>query len=1179
MPDSSVDALHFRKILSRNVALPLGLGLFSAVVFVSIVFYLLNILNWVEHTERIISKAHNVNKLAVDMESGVRGYLISGDENFLAQYQLSKPQIAGELAALSATVSDNNEQLDRLRRIQAAYLSWQSFAADVITLKRDKGDYVTQVRAERGKQQMDQIRNQFTDFIELEERLRQTRTDNAKSAATLLVSLYLLLSLGVAGTLALVGRRELKAISATYAESLKQQQAHNDLLERTAWLRSGQSGLATQTAAQLTLQPLADAMLDYIARYLNGAVAALYVSDSHGNLRRTATYGFRHPPAANGPDQQVLRSRESLVGQAAHENRIIQLDDVPSDYVQVSSGLGNSAPRNLLIAPLLSEGKVNAVIEIGFLRSIKSIDIEFFDMVGNNIGAALEAALQRERLQDLLTGTQQLNEEMQVQQEELRVTNEELEEQSRALEESQARLELQQTELEQTNEKLIEQAVMLDQRNEALDLSRIDLEERAVALERASRYKSEFLANMSHELRTPLNSSLILAKLLSENAKGNLDDEQIKFANTIYAAGNDLLDLINDILDIAKVEAGKLELALENVPLQRVVQSLSMTFEPLATQKKLRFAVDLEPKLPLTLHTDRQRLEQILKNLLSNAIKFTASGAVTLSVSAPAPGQLAFTVSDSGIGIAAEHQEHIFEAFSQADGTTSRRFGGTGLGLSISRDLAHLLGGAISMHSTPGAGSQFTVTLPLAHVRTDTVLPALTTAPLSAPSLPSLLPSLPPASKTSLLPPAQSAATPLASVPAIVADPALPFADDRDVSADGKRTVLVIEDDPVFAQILCTLARQSHYRCLVALTAEDGLALALHHTPDAILLDLGLPDRSGLSVLQVLKDAPATRHIAVHIISGTENGSEALHLGAVGFVRKPATRDELQTVFEKLEVRLTQKIKRLLLVEDDAVQRDSMVRLIADKDLEIVAVESGAEALLALSGLPFDCMIIDLSLPDMQGGQLLDRMAQEAMSTFPPVIVYTGRNLTREEETDLMRYSRSIIIKGARSPERLLDEVTLFLHKVEDQLSPDRQNMLRTVRSRDRVFEGRTVLLVDDDVRNVFALTSALEQVGLSVEIARNGFEAISQVEALPSIDLVLMDVMMPGMDGLEATRHIRLDPRFQHLPIIAVTAKATRHDHEQCLLAGANDYLAKPIDLTRLHSLLRVWMPKLERR
>ncbi|EGF32072.1 multi-sensor hybrid histidine kinase [Oxalobacteraceae bacterium IMCC9480] len=655
---------------------------------------------------------------------------------------------------------------------------------------------------------------------------------------------------------------------------------------------------------------------------------------------------------------------------------------------------------------------------------------------------------------------------------------------------------------------------------------------------------------MSHELRTPLNSSLILARLLADNRSGNLNDEQIRFAETIYSAGNDLLDLINDILDISKVEAGKLELAPDVIPLEQLMASLRMTFEPMTRQKQLGFSAQLAADAPASFFADRQRVEQILKNLLSNAIKFTGTGQVGLTVCQQADGRVAFAVSDSGIGIAADQQEVIFEAFRQADGTTSRRYGGTGLGLSISRDLAALLGGEITLASVAGEGSTFTL-----------VLPAMATlAPVAEP--------------VTVLRPAAAVAAAPAAPPA----PLAAFSDDRQHLFSDGRTLLVIEDDADFARILFDLAHDMQYQCLVTHGATEGLEMAGSFLPDAVLLDLGLPDGSGMAVLQCLKADPATRHIPVHIISGSDRARAALQQGAAGYVTKPATRARLEQIFTQIDGQTTQTVKRVLLVEDDVRQRESMVHLIGDDDVEITAVASGEEAMALLHSVTYDCMIIDLSLPDMQGHELLQRMGTDLISAFPPVIVYTGRNLTREEETSLQKYSRSIIIKGARSPERLLDEVTLFLHKVESELSLERQGMLRAARSRDRVFEGRRVLLVDDDVRNIFSMTSALEHQGLEVVVGRNGFEAISQLELIGDIDLVLMDVMMPGMDGLEATRRIRADTRFRNLPIIAITAKAMKDDQEHCISAGASDYLAKPVDLSRLYSLLRVWLPNMER-
>jgi CheY-like chemotaxis protein len=978
---------------------------------------------------------------------------------------------------------------------------------------------------------------------------------------------YLVLSLLLAGGLALFGRRELLRLSESYNAALSHQGEHGRLLEHQAWLRAGQTRLAERIVGQPAVAPLARGVLDFLAMYLGMSVGALYVREPGNALRRSASYGFSKESEAA---PQLIAAGEGLVGQAALAKRVIRLDCVPENYLKISSGLGSGSPVALLLAPIQEGGVVNGVMELGFARPVEARDLELLELIAPAVGAAIEAALYRQRLQAALADTQQLNEELQVQQEELRTANEGLEEQSRLLRESQASLENQQAELEQTNVRLGEQAVSLDQKNHALRQAQEALEARAEELQRASRYKSEFLANMSHELRTPLNSSLILAKLLAENKAGNLNAEQIKFAESIYASGNDLLALINDILDISKVEAGQMSLQPEAITVDELVASLERTFLPLAEEKHLAFRVLQHDAGTAPLYTDRMRLEQILKNLLSNAIKFTEHGSVTLALSTLPGERIVFAVKDSGIGIAPEQQDAIFEAFRQADGGTSRRYGGTGLGLSISRELAVLLGGQITVSSTPGQGSTFTLTLPRRLAPPAQLEPqALAQAPRPVPAV-----APPTVERMGAAPPAPAARP----APAVTAVPAQPFPDDRAAAPDERRTVLVVEDEPAFAGILYDLAREMGYRCLVAQGADEGLQLARQFLPSAVLLDMRLPDRPGLSLLQQLKEDPATRHIPVHVVSSEDRSEAALHMGAIGYAQKPASREELREVFQRLEERYTRKMKRILLVEDDARQRDSVTHLISDEDVEITAVATGADALARLGQTQFDCMIIDLKLPDMQGRELLRRMSEQGLQPFPPVIVYTGRNLTREEEADLLKYSRSIIIKGARSPERLLDEVTLFLHKVESELSVERQAMLKSARSRDHVFQGRRILLVDDDVRNIFALTSALEQKGLAVEIARNGEEAIAKLDASPDVDLVLMDVMMPVMDGLEATRRIRTDARFAKLPIIAVTAKAMRDDHEQCLKAGASDYLAKPIDLDRLFSLLRVWLPNLER-
>ena len=861
MAGPTIENSEFRRILTRNVALPLGMSIISAVVFVGIIAYLINNLTWVEHSQKVISGAHEIRKLSAEMEAGMRGYLLAGDEEFLSPYMLSAQRMGSSITSLAELVKDNAPQAERVTRIGQVQEQWESFAQEMIKRRRANDvTYIDAVTSGRGKILTDEMRRHFDLVLANEGRLLQERSETARSTTFWSVALFLLLSAIVGASLAAFGRRQLVRLSDTYNDVLAHEAENNDKLRHQDWLRTGQNDLNVRSAGQINLEPLADAVLPYVVKYLDGVIGAMYVRSEDGAMRRIGAYGFTHTETERA---EIIAPGSTLASKAAEENRLMVLDQLPDGYIKVSTSLGEASPRALIIAPFHNHGKVKGVFEIAFLRPVELRDREFLGFIAQSVGAAMAAVLYRQRLQDALEESQTLNEELQVQQEELRTANEELEEQSRALEESQSALENQQAELRTTNDQLAEQALNLDMKNSALQSAQEQLQHRAVELESASRYKSEFLANMSHELRTPLNSSLILAKLLSDNTSGNLSDEQVRFAQTIYSAGNDLLQLINDILDISKVEAGKLELVPEDVPVRRVVEGLARTFEPLARQKALEFKISVDPGVPASLHTDRQRMEQILKNLLSNAVKFTEVGAVSLTVSATPEGDVAFRVQDTGIGIATDQQDKIFDAFHQADGTTSRRFGGTGLGLSITRDLTRLLGGSVAVSSAPNEGSVFTLVLPRG-IPTTPAPPELAPVPVQ------------PAHFTPA--PAPIPAATAATTSAASGEPFNSFPDDRDKAAEGRRTVLVVEDEVPFARILYDLARELDYRCLVAMSAEEGLALAVSQRPDAVLLDVRLPDRSGLTVLQQLKDNPSTRHIPVHVISSIESGGEALHL-------------------------------------------------------------------------------------------------------------------------------------------------------------------------------------------------------------------------------------------------------------------------------------------------------------
>jgi CheY-like chemotaxis protein/CHASE3 domain sensor protein len=1056
--------------------------------------------------------------LVTDAETGQRGYLLTGEERYLEPYRTARTQILTELVNLRRLYAGDPTQARRDELLEKLVGEKMAELDQTIDLMRSakKEEALAAVRTDRGKGTMDAIRG-LVRQMETDERAALDSSRNGVSVVTLrevpLVGAALLLFLLAASA---------------YASA----RAFRDR-EIQSWIRAGQGFLGARLQGIQRVDDLGDRVVSFLAEYLDAAVGAVLVAEADGRFTRCGAYGLKMEDDANHSG----RTGHGLVGQAAREKRILHLSELPADYLPVNSSLGAGKPRHVLLVPAAVDGKTNVVVELGFLRDVGAPEKELLGRTAESLALAFRAASDRAREASLLEETQRQAEELQAQQEELRTANDVLEEQARRLKSSQG-------ELEETNAQLEEQAQALESQKEAILAAQRLLQQKTADLERASRYKSEFLANMSHELRTPLNSSLLLAKLLADNREGNLTDEQIRFAESISAAGNDLLTLINDILDLAKIEAGKVDLSVGPLTVAHLLQELKLRFEPLAAERKLELRFKRDPGCPETIHSDSQRLRQILTNLLSNALKFTEKGSVEVRTAAIDAQRIAFVVEDTGIGIPDDQHEVIFEAFRQADGRSMRKYGGTGLGLSISRELVSLLGGEIRLESVAGRGSTFTVVLP---IRTE---PIAVRQDEERPS-----PQLPSAS---------------------AASDAVPFvADDRVTITDPGRVVLIVEDDPIFAEILRDLGRELAFQCIVARNAAEGLALARQHRPVAVLLDMGLPDQSGLTVLELLKRDPSTRHVPIHVVSVHDYERIARELGAVGYALKPVKREQLVAAFGLLEERLSRKVKGVLVVEDDARQREAIAHLLAAGDVNVVTVATAEEGLAKLRTVTFDCCVLDLLLPDVSGFELLERMSADGTCSFPPVIVYTARPLSREEEQKLRRLSSSIIVKGARSPERLLEEVTLFLHQVESELPPERQQMLRVARHRERIFEGRRVLLVEDDVRNVFALTRVLEPKGLAVEIARNGKEALARIAEAPHVDLVLMDIMMPEMDGLSATRAIRAQQRWASLPIIALTAKAMPDDRQACLEAGADDYIAKPIDVEKLLSLLRVWMPR----
>ncbi len=902
------------------------------------------------------------------------------------------------------------------------------------------------------------------------------------------------------------------------------------------WLKTNLAKFTNMLQGQRDLTTVGRLLLTELTPLVNAHMGVIYQVENEDNpqLRLLSAY------AGDGtnPHPQLVQFGEGLVGQSAMDKRQRLISDIPTDAVSINSALLRVRPKNLVVLPVLFENQVKAVIELSSVSSFTTSQMTFLEQLTDSIGIVLNSIEATMQTEGLLKQSQQLAGELQTQQKELQQTNEQL---------------------EQKAQQLAERNVEVERKNQEIEQARRALEEKATELSLTSKYKSEFLANMSHELRTPLNSILILGQQLTENPDGNLSAKQVEFARTIHGAGTDLLNLISDILDLSKIESGTVTVDAEEILTSNLLETVGRPFRHEAENRQLSFIVTLDPNLGRSIVTDSKRLQQVLKNLLSNAFKFTAEGGVRLNVSAAVggwsaehpilnhtPAVVAFEVSDTGIGIPSEKQKLIFEAFQQADAGTSRKYGGTGLGLAISRELANLLGGEIHLRSTPGKGSSFVLYLPLKY-----------SGPTVAPRAPAL---------------SSYNTMPVLQVPAqerVIE--ALP--DDRLNLEPGDTILLIVDDDPHYARVLIDLARDKGFKVLVATRGSEALDLAKQFQPGAVSLDVFLPDMLGWTVLSQLKHNPLTRHIPVQIITLDEDRQHALARGAFSFVNKPTTTEGVSAALSEIREYAKPRRKRLLIVEDNVAEQLSIRELLDHKDIEIVTADTGAGALLTLRESPCDCVVLDLRLPDMSGFEVLDQIRNDASLSNVPVVVFTGRELSVEEDAELHTMARSIVVKGVESPERLLDETSLFLHRVITELPIEKQRMLEKLNSSDEDLIGRTALLVDDDARNIFALSSVLERRGMKVLTATTGSEAIALVESSPEIAIVLMDIMMPHMDGYQTIGVIRQNPSFRRLPIIALTAKAMKGDREKCLEAGASDYLAKPVNTEQLLLAIRMWL------
>ncbi|NIA55217.1 response regulator [Massilia sp. TW-1] len=1084
----------------------------------------------------------NVNFMASNLTGQVRN--IAAVTTAVARGDLSKKitvDVKGEILELKDTI---NVMVDQL----------SSFASEVTRVAREVG---TEGKL-GGQANVSGVAGTWKDLTENVNQLAANLTNQMRAIGEVATAVT---RGDLSRSIQVEARGEVSYLKDNINEMIRNLKETTQKNAQQDWLKTNLARFTRLLQGQRDLQAVTKLILSELAPLVSAHHGVFYMMDSQeadARLRMIASYGYRSSrklPTSFLPG-------EGLVGQCALEKTRIWLTDVPRDYIVVSSGLGSAPPTNIVVLPILFEQQVKAVIEIASLDRFTETHLSFLDQLMESIGVVLNTIEANSRTESLLTQSQSLAQELQQ-------TNQELAEKARLLS---------------------EQNIEVERKNREVEQAKLALEEKATQLALSSKYKSEFLANMSHELRTPLNSLLILAQQLSDNPEGNLSSKQVEFAKTIHGSGSDLLTLINDILDLSKIESGTVTLDVSEYRFSNLRNYVDRTFRHMAEAKHLGFAVELAENLPTAVMTDTTRLQQVLKNLLSNAFKFTSHGNVSLTISLVTSGWtadhphllhadavLAFSVRDTGVGIPSDKLQLIFEAFQQADGSTARKYGGTGLGLSISRELARLLGGEIRVESTVNIGSTFTLYLPynragfINYEQTRQPQPARLAPPQpqqSAVPAPMMLLEAEPEADTG------GAVTSVA-----LSDPSgglveyATMLDDRGLIVPGDPSVLIVEDDERFAKTLLEFAREKNFKGIVTHRGDSALSLARDYLPSAILLDIDLPDIDGFTVLDRLKRDPSTRHIPVHVMSSLRERERALRQGAISYINKPVSREMLQEEFKRIQKFLMGGKRSLLVVEDDMAQRESIVGLIGDSDVRIVTAEDGKAALEALAQQHFDCMVLDLTLPDISGFDLLDQIGKQRQLRDLPIVIYTAQELSRKEVTKLKRYAKTIVVKDARSPERLLDETALFLHRSQASLPETQRRMLEEIHAADGGLAGRKVLIVDDDLRNIFALSSLLERQQMQVLFAENGRDGIEVLEKDPTIEIVLMDIMMPEMDGYDTMRAIRRIPKFKSLPIITLTAKAMKGDRDKCIAAGASDYITKPVDVAQLLSMMRVWL------
>lgn len=1108
---------------------------------------------WQSHTYQVINKIQDLELKIESAETAMRGYILTGSEKFLGPYEQQVGRIAPAVDSLQALMADNEKQLrslDTLASLVELKVTAMQGNLDLYR-KNKKISPPLLMTAEKGRIYKEKIVETINVLVKEERRLLHQRKLESESNSKRTIAIVVISSLTIFGLVLYL----LTLIRKTFDFQKRVEEQVKERNERLAQLsyendQKNKLMLALRKVNELMfgsqeLEPLANNILNEVCRYTKASVGAMYFKSDGNELCIKASYA-----STKEYHKSRIKLGEGLLGQAAMDGQTRVIKDLPDDYIKVSSALGERRPSTLYLIPVLHNQETLAIFELGYLTEPDADSMLFLESLAANIGVGLNSGIAKVMLRQLYEKLQAQSEELESQQEELMITNEELVHKSDQLQASEEELKIQQEELQQTNAELEEKAQQLEEKNLAINQANEAVNLKAEELEASSRYKSEFLANMSHELRTPLNSILILARILKENKPSNLTEDQIKYAGVIHNAGADLLNLINDILDLSKIESGKVELMQEAVRPVEVSRNMELLFSEIANSKKIHFHTDIAADVPDSFNSDSLRVEQIIKNLLSNAFKFTPeNGTIDLKVElvpathpfysknlkGTALDVLAFHISDTGIGIPEEKQRLIFEAFQQADGSTSRKYGGTGLGLSISKELASLLGGEIQLSSQPGLGSKFTLYLPVTDA-TEAIVPS----------------------------------PPAITLPSQEAQP-------EAVTSNESHTMLIVEDDVIFAKLLENYAHQQGYKSLLAHDGTTALNIARTELPDAIILDIFLPDMDGWAVLKALKADTLTRNIPVHMMSSGENNpARAEQEGAIGFLKKPVERAALNEAFELLEHAQFHSFRSVLIVEDQELQSEILKAQLTSRGIEVSQAFDGQQALSLLGTHSFDCIILDLNLPDISGMELLDKIKGQPDLAHIPVVINTAMELDQQMMTQIMHYSEAMVLKSNKSNERLMDEVSLFINKLQSQQTvPVVKEALQKPKStsQEQALKGKTILITDDDMRNIFALSTALHAYDMEIVIANNGREAIEKLAASPTIDLILMDIMMPEMDGYEAMKRIRKDEQFATIPIIALTAKAMKNDRQKCIDAGASDYISKPVDMDKLLALMRVWL------